>query len=112
MGMENCVIEVYTTSMEKILVGHHHPKGRLTSFIDLTESNDIKYQELRGSTGYQIKCMICDSTNGTALEWKTTRKDEKGAQRIICMDCIFENAEDKTVKKFLKEDPCVDNSNN
>ena len=89
--------------------------GLVCPVIDLTKENGRHFtdetQQKKICTPI-VKCMICESQNGIALRWETNRKDGKGRKRIICMDCTFEDAENKWVENLSKEDPCVDNSKN
>jgi len=109
---EGAVIDEYT-KLSTIRLDSIGYCGSVYPVINLTEKNGRHFtdetQQKKICTPI-VKCMICGSQSGIALEWKTNRKDEKGRKRIICLDCTFDVAEKKSVKKILKEDPCVDSS--
>ena len=57
-----------------------------------------------------VKCMICEGVEGIAFEWETKRPLEKGNKRIMCLDCLFDNADKRTVKKHAKESTNINNN--
>ncbi len=115
LGGQEQLMPVPLTKIDSI--GYY---GLVCPVIDLTKENGRHFtdetQQKKICTPI-VKCMICESQSGIALEWETNRKDQKGRKRIICLDCTFDDAEKKRaekkrVEKSLQEDPCVDNSKN
>ncbi len=65
--------------------------------------SDIKPEE-------KIKCMGCNTQEGYAFIWHSRRSTEKGKQRIMCLDCVFDSMDKKIVAKLSTNDPCVNNN--